>query len=492
MKPGLAATRTEHDALGSMQLPDSIEYGIQTARAVENFSISGTTIADIPGFVANIALLKKAAALANQRVGALDGERAAAIAWAADEVLKGIRPASFPVDIYHGGGGTAANMNINEVIARRATARLGGPEPARCVHPNDHVNLGQSTNDVIPAAMKMTAYPMLDRLAQRLEDLVAALRQKEEEFAGAVKLGRTCLQDALPVTLGQQFSGYRAAMERQRVEILRARDLCLELPLGATAVGTGFGAAPGYVAAVYAILAELSSLPYRREANFFDGLQNADVWLTISAAVKGASTVLNKLSADLRIMSSGPRAGLREIELPAVQPGSSIMPGKVNPVIPEMAMQVHFRIVGNDVTVTRACEGELDLNVWESVIIHCITESLRLLTNVIPLMIGKCIQGIRVDAAQCERHANESLALSTVLASLFGYEKASEVSRQAAAGNKTIAQTVVALGLLDEEQAARYLDPMLLTSAARFDTLFSRERLQAINASRPGSIGALG
>ena len=279
------AMRTEHDALGSMQLADSVDYGIQTARAVDNFSISGTTIADIPGFVASIATLKKAAAQANQRVGALDSERSQAIQWAVDEVLRGTDAASFPVDIYHGGGGTAANMNVNEVIARLASRRMTAAATGNAVHPNDHVNLGQSTNDVIPSAMKMTVHDLLGALAERVHQLCATLRDKEAEFADVVKLGRTCLQDALPVTLGQQFGGYRSAMERQLAEIERVRNLCLELPLGGTAVGTGFGAAPGYTEAVYTCLRTLTQRDYRREANLFDGLQNADIWVGVSAAL---------------------------------------------------------------------------------------------------------------------------------------------------------------------------------------------------------------
>ncbi|ARP82888.1 aspartate ammonia-lyase [Bordetella genomosp. 8] len=477
------AMRTEHDALGSMQLADSVDYGIQTARAVENFSISGITIADIPGFVASIATIKKAAAQANERVGALDAQRSAAIQWAADEVLREPDPASFPVDIYHGGGGTAANMNVNEVLARLASRRMAAGDERASVHPNDHVNLGQSTNDVIPSAMKITVHGLLEALATRVSDLCNTLRDKESEFADVVKLGRTCLQDALPVTLGQQFSGYRSALERQLAEIQRVRDLCLELPLGGTAVGTGFGAAPGYTEAVYASLRTLTGRHFHREANLFDGLQNADVWIAISAALKGTSTVLNKLSADLRLMSSGPRAGLGEIELPAVQPGSSIMPGKINPVIPEMVMQVHFRVLGNDATVTRACEGELDLNVWESVIIHCVSDSISLLSRCVPLLADRCVAGIRANHQECLRHAGGSLALSTVLAALFGYERASQVAKQAAAQDKTIQEVSIELGLLTPEAATRYLDPMLLTAPERFDVLFSRENVQAINGT---------
>jgi aspartate ammonia-lyase len=467
--------RKEHDALGEMLLPDSLDYGIQTARARDNFPVSGKTIADIPGFVPGIAQIKKAAALANCRIGVLAPDIARAIVEAADEVIAAPKANAFPIDIFHGGGGTSANMNLNEVIGIRANEILTGRKGGDVVHPNTHVNMGQSTNDVIPAAMKITVYGALSHLERETVRFVEALAAKETEFAEVVKLGRTCLQDALPVTLGQQFSGYREGLERQLAELNRVREMCLSLPLGATAVGTEFGTFPGYQSAVYEELGLITGTPFAPDANFFDGLQNTDAWMSISGVLKAVGLLLSKLAADLRLMSSGPRAGLGEIELPAVQPGSSIMPGKINPVIPEMVMQVYFRVLGNDAAVSRACEGELDLNVWESLILNAISESISLLTKVLPLFAEKCVKGIRVNLQQCERHAKESLALSTVVATLFDYTLASKVAQQAAAAGKTVEEVVVESGLMTAEQAKACLDPLVLTSPERFNALFSQK-----------------
>jgi aspartate ammonia-lyase len=467
--------REDHDALGEMSLPDALDYGIQTARARDNFPVSGITIADIPGFVQSIAKIKKAAALANRKIGVLSPQIADAIAAAADEVVENPKRDAFPVDIYHGGGGTSANMNLNEVIGIRANQLLTGRKGAEAVHPNTHVNMGQSTNDVIPAAMKITAYGSLTNLRLALEAFVYVMIDKEREFADVVKLGRTCLQDALPLTLGQQFSGYREGLERQLAELDRVRLQCLVLPLAATAVGTEFGTFPGYKSAVYEALAAVTGTAYAPESNFFDGLQNADMWMSVSGAMKAVALLLNKFCADLRLMSSGPRAGLAEIELPAVQPGSSIMPGKVNPVIPEMVMQVYFRVLGNDAAVTRACEGELDLNVWESLILNCVSESAGLLTSALPLLADKCVRGIRANVTRCESDARGSLAMSTVIATLFDYERASVIARRAAAEGKTIEEVVVAEGIMSAEMARCYLDPAVLTTPDRFNKLFEQK-----------------
>ncbi|CAN7669951.1 aspartate ammonia-lyase [Caballeronia sp. LjRoot34] len=471
----MTSMREEHDALGDMALPDALDYGIQTARARDNFPVSGKTIADIPGFVRSIAQIKKAAALANSRIGVLAIETARAIVQAADEVIAAPKAEAFPVDIYHGGGGTSANMNLNEVIGIRANQILTGRKGGDAVHPNTHVNMGQSTNDVIPAAMKITVYGALNDLEQETVAFIDMLAAKEVEFSGVVKLGRTCLQDALPITLGQQFSGYREGLERQITELNRVREMCLSLPLAATAVGTEFGTFPGYKPAVYEELSRITGTAFVPEVNFFDGLQNADVWMSISSVLKGLGLLLNKLAADLRLMSSGPRAGLAEIELPSVQPGSSIMPGKVNPVIPEMVMQVYFRVLGNDAAVSRACEGELDLNVWESLILNAISESICLLVRVLPLFAEKCIRGIRANSERCESNARESLAMSTVVATLFDYQLASKVAHLAAAEGKTVEKVIVDLGIMTEERAKICLDPAVLTAPEKFNALFSQK-----------------
>jgi aspartate ammonia-lyase len=452
--------RVETDSLGTLALPAALPYGIQTYRAVANFPVSGTTIADIPGYVPNIARIKKAAAIFHGRCGVLEPAVVQAIVRACEEIIEAPAREAFPVDVFHGGGGTSANMNVNEVVALRATQLTPG---AQHVDALDHVNFGQSTNDVVPSAMKMTMHGLLGEVGRSLRGLVDALARKEAEFTGIVKLGRTCLQDALPLTLGQQFSGYRTGLARQLPEIDGFRELCLHLPLGATAVGTQAGTVPGYSNGVYQVLADLTGLRYVAEGNFFDGLQNADLWLKMSALLTAIAQMVGKFSADLRLMASGPRGGLNEITLPAVQPGSSIMPGKVNPVIPEMAMQVYFRVLGNHVSVARACEGELDLNVWESLILHCLAESAGLLAAALPLLQHKCVDGLVANREVCENAARASLAMATVVAGRFGHEVAISVAQDAAAQGKNIEQVVVERGLMTTEVARASFDPVLLT-----------------------------
>lgn len=468
--------RIEHDALGERQLDEAVYYGIQTQRAKENFDISGKTISDIPGFVSSIAQIKKAAAIANYKSGVLDKTLYTAICQAADEVVEKPDPAAFAIDIYHGGGGTSANMNLNEVLANRANEIITGHKGYDTVHPNTHVNMGQSTNDVIPAAMKMTVYQTLVKLENRLVEFTRSLMNKEQEFSQVVKLGRTCFQDALPITLGQQFSGYRSAFERMIIDVRSVRENCLELPLSATAIGTEFGTFQGYKEHLFQSLQQVTGMGFVVEHNLFDGLQNADIWIKISAVTKAVALNLNKLAGDLRLMSSGPRAGLGEITLPAVQPGSSIMPGKVNPVMPEMAMQVYFRVLGNDVAVTRACEGELDLNVWESLILNCVTESCDLLSGCLPLLAEKCIDGIQANQNKCQQDAEQSLALSTVIATLFDYQTASRLAKQADLEDKTIKEVVIESGILSQQEAERYLDPLMMTSPEQFNALFNSKR----------------
>lgn len=465
-------SRLEKDALGTRLMPGNIIYGIQTARAVDNFSISGRTIADIEGFVPAILTIKRAAARANLRTGKLDLRLADAIEAAVASCQVETRKQDFPVDIYHGGGGTAANMNVNEVVANRAselmTGKLG-PDP---VHPNTHVNMSQSTNDVIPSAMKMAIGGELNALQHVLDELVNAISQKELEFAGAVKLARTCLQDALPITFSQQFSGYRAAFQRQIEELRVLQEGCLGLPLGATAVGTGVGASQQYRALVYEELHALTGKVYHLDANLFDALQNADFWIRVSSGLKTIAVTLSKFAADLRLMSSGPRAGFGEITLPSVQPGSSIMPGKINPVMPEMIMQVAFRVIGNDATITRAAEGELDLNVWESIILESLSESIRLMRRSIPLFVSGCVAGIGINSARGEANASLSLALSTALAEIFGYPAASTIAKHAETHCMSISEASVECGLMNAQDAGRLFgDVSIYTDFEKNETL---------------------
>ncbi|UVK40237.1 aspartate ammonia-lyase [Mesorhizobium sp. AR10] len=472
----IAGERIETDALGSRRIDNTHYYGIQTVRAHENFAISGKTIADIPGFTESIIQIKQAAALANLAVGGLSKEAAAAIIEAGDYWLDNFEASQFSVDIYHGGGGTAANMNVNEVIANRANEALSGRKGYDHVHPNTDVNMAQSTNDVIPSAMKITVYRLLTQLEPTVSGLVDALAAKEVEFASVIKLSRTCFQDALPITLGQQISGYRHNFQRALRDLEIAKAKCLHLPLGATAVGTEFGALPGYKAAVYVELSRITQLTLEPEENLFDALQNADQWMSISGALKSLALSMAKMCNDLRLMSSGPRAGFSEITLPAVQPGSSIMPGKINPVIPEMAIQVYFRVLGNDATVTRACEGELDLNVWESIILNAVTESIVLLNRAIPLLVSKCIAGIAANEATCRAAAEGSLALSTAIAAVFDYPKAGSVARFAAERGLPVKDAAVQMALLSRGEAEELFEVSLFADPLRYQTVIQKYR----------------
>lgn len=374
--------RTEKDMLGVMELEDSVYYGIQTARSIQNFAVSGRTISEYHYLLKCMAYIKKAAAMSNYDAGALEFERKVAICQAADEIISGEMKDQFKVDIYNAGGGISINMNINEVIANRANELITGHKGYDYINPNQHVNMSQSTNDVLPSAMKMACYFYLEDLLKNLILLEESLYKKSVEFANVVKIARTCLQDAVPITVGQQFSGYYSFIQRQIIEFKNLRNDCLKIVIGATAVGTGIGTTPGYTENMYKYLYELSGLPVVKAENFFDGLQNADIYVKISSVLKGLSTGLSKLASDLRLLSSGPRAGLSEMNLPAVQPGSSIMPGKVNPCIPEMIMQVCFDVYGNDNAITIAVDrGELDLNVWEPIIMKNIFDSFFILTN---------------------------------------------------------------------------------------------------------------
>ncbi|GHU08517.1 aspartate ammonia-lyase [Betaproteobacteria bacterium] len=462
--------RLEQDSLGSMELSDEVYYGIQTKRAIDNFTISRDQVGRYTSFVSAIAAIKKAAALANADLSRLPVPVCDAIVRAADEVIAGLHADQFPIDIFQGGGGTPTNMNVNEVIANRATELLTGHKGYDPVHPNTHVNMGQSTNDVIPAAMKMAVYRDVEPLLQVLRTTASYLGAKEIEHAKTIKIGRTCLQDALPVTFGQVFSGYRSLIERQIAEVEELRLHLQALPLPGTAVGTCFGARPGFSDALYRHLEVVTNVPYRQTDNLFDGLQNADSWMRVSAVLKCVASAYNKIASDLRLMGSGPRAGFNEIILPAVQPGSSIMPGKVNPVIPEMMMQVAFRVFGNDATVSVAADrGELELNVWEGVILHAVDESIRLLVNSIPLFNDCCLLGLQINTEKCLSDAHASLALSTVIATLQDYPSACAIAHEAWKTGRSIEELVVANGLMTAAEAQRLLDPVVLTDIEAFD-----------------------
>lgn len=461
--------RTEQDCIGTKEIPAEVYYGIQTERARENFEVSGRTMEDYPEFTAAIAKIKKAAALANGKCGALTKEVSEAICQAADEVISGKLPGQYPIDIIQGGGGTSANMNLNEVIANRANEILTGKKGYDMVHPNTHVNMGQSTNDVIPAAMKIACYDYLEKLIVSAKKMEEVLSEKAEEYKDIVKIGRTCIQDALPVTVGQEFSGYYEIIKRRREKLEVLQDKCRKVPLGGTAVGTKMSVHEGYMEHLYPELSKVLGREMIQDANLFDGLQNADIYVDLSAGLKALACAVSKLATDLRIYSSGPRAGFQELVLPSVQPGSSIMPGKINPVMPELMNQICYQVCGNDTVVTMACEGgELDLNVWEPIIIKNMEESSKLLANGILLFTEKCLKGLEVNREVCREYSEKSLALSTVIATLIDYPTGVKVAKRAEKENCSVKEVCLKEELLTAEEAEHLLDPMLLTDGEAF------------------------
>ncbi|MEK4423807.1 aspartate ammonia-lyase [Solibacillus sp. FSL K6-1523] len=457
--------RVEKDFLGEMEISSNVYYGIQTMRSIENFPISGRSIESYPYLITSLAYIKKAAALSNFELGGLTASVKDAIVMAVDEIIDGKFKSQFPVDIYQGGGGLSTNMNMNEVIANRANELLTGKKGYTHVHPNIHVNMSQSTNDVLPSAMGMSLFYHIGDLISCLTQFKETLHQKEEEFQLVVKVSRTCLQDALPITFGQQFSAYRSFISRQINELNRLQEDCLQLVIGATAVGTGLGSPVGYVDVMYLHLSEVSGLNVAKVDNYFDGLQHTDGYVRISGCLKGLCTGLSKMASDIRLLASGPLAGLGEIEIPSVQPGSSIMPGKINPCIPEMMMQVCFDIYGMDQTISIAADrGELELNIWEAIIMKNLFDQFSLLTASIPIFQEKCVSGILVKKEINQHRAESSFALSVVISNLFGYEIANEVVAEAQKRKQTIKHIVVERGLLSAEEAEKSLNPINLTN----------------------------
>lgn len=473
------ATRIERDCLGEMEIPDDLYYGIQTTRVMGVSGVLGEKVIKYPYLHRALTQMKKAAALANAEIGALSPEIAQAIAWACDQVLTGKYDDQFPLDMFQGGGYTCVNMNINEVVGNLANEHLTGHKGQDKVHPNTHVNMGQSTNDVVTSAEHLCIYPALDLLAPELDKLADAFQRKADEFADVVKVGRTCLQDAVPLTLGQEFGGYAEFCRRQAANIRGLRDECFELIVGATAVGTGMGAAPGYQEAFYRHLSAQLGENVRSTKNLFDGMQNDDFCVKVSAAVKQAACGISKIAKDLRIMSSGPRAGFGEITLPSLSPGSSIMPGKINPILPELVSQVAQQTCGNDVVISMAFEqGELEISVWAPTLYKNLFESFDLLTKVIPLFIEKCINGIEANRERCSKEARETIALSTVVAATLGYPEGVKVSHYAQEHNLAVADAVLEMGIMTKEEAELLLDPALLVDPTRMSEAIAKWKKQ--------------
>ena len=455
--------RTERDSLGEVEVPSDAYWGAQTQRAVENFPISGISFGR--RFVRALGVVKKAAAAANRDLGHLDDETAAAIVDAADEVIAGDHDDQFPVDVFQTGSGTSSNMNANEVIANRAAERLGESIGDRAVHPNDHVNYGQSSNDVIPTAMHVSTLEAVRRdLIPALGTLRDELARKQDEFDGVVKTGRTHLQDATPVRLGQEFAGYRTQIEKGITRVDAAAAHLAELALGGTAVGTGLNTHPEFPKRTADYISAETDLSFRPADNHFEAQAAHDAMTETHGALRTVAGSMNKVANDLRLLASGPRNGLGEIEQPENQPGSSIMPGKVNPVVAEAVNQVHKQVVGNDAAVAAgAAEGQIDLNLYKPVIAYNTLQSTALLSNAAETFGGRFVAKLEANEAVCEEQVERSMALATALNPTIGYDKASEVAKAALTEGRTIRDVVVEKGYLTPAEADEVLDPESMT-----------------------------
>jgi fumarate hydratase class II len=450
--------------MGEMQVPEEAHYGASTQRAVENFPVSGQRM---PGrFVRSLGLIKRAAAKANASLGLLPAELEDPIGTAATEVASGKLDDEFVVDVYQTGSGTSTNMNANEVIASRANEIIGRPRGARePVHPNDHVNMGQSSNDVIPSALHVAAAAALqDDLVPQLRRLAEALESKAHRFDRIVKIGRTHLQDATPVRLGQELMGYTWQVRHARTRAEQARDALLELALGGTAVGTGLNTHPDFPRKAISRIAEDTGIPFREASNHFEAQGARDGAVDASGKLNTIAASLQKIADDLRWLGSGPRCGLGELRLPALQPGSSIMPGKVNPVIPEAVSMACARVAGNHVTVTLAGRsGHFELNANVPVLALCLLESIQLLTSSARLLREKCVDGLEADEERCAEMVERSLALATALAPVIGYERAAEIAKTAHEQGRTVREVAEELAVLPKARLDEILDPMRMT-----------------------------
>lgn len=455
--------RTEKDSIGTKNVPEDVYYGVQSLRAAENFHITGLNMH--PEIINSLAYIKKAAAITNCEAGLLDKKIAQAIVKACDEILGGKFHEDFIVDPIQGGAGTSLNMNANEVIANRANEILGGKKgDYSIVNPNDHVNCGQSTNDVIPTAGKMTSLRLLKNLKKELMKLHTALEKKAEEFDGVIKMGRTQLQDAVPIRLGQEFKAYSVAVLRDIRRMDKAMDEMRTLNMGGTAVGTGLNADEAYLRRIVPNLSEISDMELVQAYDLIDSTQNLDPFVAVSGAVKACAVTLSKIANDLRLMSSGPRAGFGEINLPAKQNGSSIMPGKVNPVIPEVVNQVAFNVIGNDVTITMAAEaGQLELNAFEPIIFYCLFQSIDTLGYAVQTFVDNCVTGITANETRCRYFVENSVGIITAICPYVGYQKAAEIAKEAIKTGESVKKLIIEQGILTEEQMDEILDPVQMT-----------------------------
>ena len=462
------ATRTEHDLIGELEVPADAYWGIHTLRARENFPITGIPIGDSPFLVEALAAVKQAAATTNHQLGLLDDERFAAIRQACEEIRAGDLHEEFVVDVMQGGAGTSTNMNANEVIANRALQILGRPfGDYAYLHPNEHVNLSQSTNDVYPTAVKIAVILSTHALLDAMAVLQASFTAKAEEFRGVLKMGRTQLQDAVPMTLGQEFGTYAVMLGEDRSRLEEAVMMLHEINLGATAIGTQLNAPVGYVPVACDHLAHLTGLPLVSAVDLIEATQDCGAFVQLSGVLKRVAVKISKICNDLRLLSSGPRAGLNEINLPAVQAGSSIMPGKVNPVIPEVVNQVAFQVIGMDVTVTMAAEGgQLQLNAFEPVICYSLSVGTYRMREAMLVLATRCVDGITANEDLLRREVESSIGLVTALNPFIGYAAATEVAKEALATGRGVAELVLERELLPREQLEAILQPEVLANLA--------------------------
>jgi len=456
--------RIEHDFLGERELPDTAYYGVQTLRGRENFHITGIPISHATSFIVAFGYVKKAAALANRDLGVLQPGIADAICAACDAIIAGELHDQFVVDVIQGGAGTSTNMNANEVIANKALEILGLPKGTyNVVHPNDHVNLSQSTNDAYPTAFRISLYTEIGKLIEEMGRLQESFHRKGHEFSDVIKMGRTQLQDAVPMTLGQEFESFSVNVGEDLRRLEEARMLITEVNLGATAIGTSINAPEGYPALSVKHLAAVTGIPVSLSHNLIEATWDNGAYVQVSGVLKRVAVKLSKICNDLRLLSSGPRCGFNEINLPPLQPGSSIMPGKVNPVIPEVVNQVCFLVIGNDVTVTFAAEaGQLQLNVMEPVLAYCLFQSIETLTNACSTLRERCIDGITANAEHAKDMVMNSIGIVTALNPILGYEATAAIAKEAFETGDSVIAIVKRKGLLD---------------AAKIDEIFSLENL---------------
>ncbi|GKU83502.1 aspartate ammonia-lyase [Niallia sp. NCCP-28] len=470
----IKTTRMENDFLGEMKVPRNAYYGIQTMRAVENFPISGYRLDK--DLIMSLAMIKKAAAYANMKIKRLPNYIGEAICQASQEIMEGKWHDQFIVDPIQGGAGTSINMNANEVIANRAIELLGGQKGNySIVSPNSHVNMSQSTNDTFPTAIRLAVLMQINKLLITMNGLIRAFQSKALEFNSVLKVGRTHLQDAVPIRLGQEFEAFRCVLSRDIKRIEKTKENVLEVNMGATAVGTGLNADPEYIREVVASLRDISGFPLVAAKHLVDATQNTDAYTEVSAALKICMINMSKIANDIRLMASGPRAGFRELILPARQPGSSIMPGKVNPVICEVVNQVAFQVIGNDHTICLASEaGQLELNVMEPVMVFNLLQSLSMMNQGFTVFQKHCLEGLKADKERCAAFVGESVGIITALNPYLGYEKAAAIAHEAIADGKSVRDLCIDHKVLSEAELDVILDPLRMTKPGIAEIEISR------------------